>query len=100
MSTRVAVVVGLVAGALAAGGLLVALVFALKGPVEARPTPAPSVAVPTPTVLLPAASTSGGSATSSAGRVGTPLPSTAASNFHIGSQAPPLNVTQVGGGAI
>jgi thiol-disulfide isomerase/thioredoxin len=101
MSSRVAVVVGLVAGALAAAGLLVALAFAVQGPVAATPTPArPSLGVPSPTAASPVASSAEASATGSPGGGSTPPPSRTAANFHIGSQAPPLKVAQVGGGAI
>jgi cytochrome c biogenesis protein CcmG, thiol:disulfide interchange protein DsbE len=102
MSTRVAVAAGLVAGALAAGALLVALVFLLQRPIESPPTSVrASASVPTATVPSPAASAADGSAIPSAGGGGsTPAPSTAESNFHIGSEAPTLTVAQVGGGGI
>lgn len=113
MRSAVTIVAGLLAGVLVAFGVLAALVFVGPDPVGLRPTPSPSaepslVAVaspsPSPSPSL-GASASGGSASGgpsgSAGPGGSVVPSDASqAGFHVGELAPPLVVSQLGGGTI
>ena len=116
MRSAVTIVAGLLSGVLVAFGVLAALVFVGPDPVGLRPTPSPSaepslvaVASPSPS-SSPAASPSGavgsgavgsGAPSGSAGAGGSPAPSDAsAAGFHVGETAPPLVVSQLGGGTI
>ena len=118
MRSAVTIVAGLLSGVLVAFGVLAALVFVGPDPVGLRPTPSPSaepslIAVaspsPSPSPSLAASATGatgsgavGSSAPSgSAGAGGSPAPSDAsAAGFHVGETAPPLVVSQLGGGTI
>ena len=96
MSTRAAVIAGLLSGVVAAVALLVALVTL---------GPDPGVPPPTPPVL-PTAGASGAPTGVAAPTAFVPTPPVSAApspgsaNFHVGQQAPPLAVPQVGGGTI
>jgi peroxiredoxin len=111
MRSGVTIVAGLLAGVLVAFGILAALVFVGPDPVGLRPTPSPSaapslVAVASPSLSpSPAASASAapgsGAPCGSAGLGGSAAPSDASqAGFHVGETAPPLAVSQLGGGTI
>ena len=99
MESRLSIVAGLVAGALAALALLAGFVFVGPDPGRALPTgsasASPAVAAISPAVSAsasaPAASSSPGPSGGSGG---------VTENFHVGQPAPVLVVPQVGGGTI
>ena len=107
MSSRLPVVLGLIAGVVAAVGLFAGAAVLVPDaalPIHDEPSVPPFVAVtPSPTVSPSAASSASPAAASPSG--GSPSASVLASdsgaaNFHIGQPAPALSVPQVGGGAI
>jgi cytochrome c biogenesis protein CcmG, thiol:disulfide interchange protein DsbE len=111
MRSGVTILAGLLAGVLSALGILAALVFVGPDPVGLRPTPSPSaaaslVAVASPSLspspAAPASAAPGSGAPSgSAGLGGSAAPSDASqAGFHVGETAPPLVVSQLGGGTI
>lgn len=95
MAARLPIVAGLVAGVAAAALLIAALVAFGPDPGAADATPSPAVGSTSPGATTavtigptrPAASAS-------------PSGSAATGNFHVGEEAPPLAVPQVGGGTI
>ena len=99
MKTGIAILAGLLAGVLVAAGVLAAFVFVGPDPVGLRPTPSPSPSIaPSPSVSV--APSSSASVTPSASA---PAPSgseAVQAGFHIGEPAPPLVVSQLGGGTI
>ncbi len=102
MSTRVAVLLGLVAGALVAAVGITVMVAAGPAPVVTAPpllpSPGPSSSSE-PTRTQPAASASSAASPAASAPTGSPGAS-GSSAFHIGRPAPPLSVPQVGGGTI
>jgi thiol-disulfide isomerase/thioredoxin len=103
MGSRMAILVGLVAGVLVGGLALGA--YVVYGP-ELLGTPVPSVPASASASASPSPSASPGrtgSPTPTPGTSGTPVPTPAASEdlgaaFHIGQPAPPLRVARLGGG--
>jgi len=100
MKTGITIVAGLLAGVLVAVGVLAAFVLVGPDPVGLRPTPSPS-----PSVAPSVAPSASPSVAPSASIV--PSPSAAPSGsgpvqagFHVGEPAPPLVVSQLGGGTI
>jgi thiol-disulfide isomerase/thioredoxin len=100
MKTGITIVAGLLAGVLVAVGVLAAFVLVGPDPVGLRPTPSPS-----PSVAPSIAPSASPSVAPSASAV--PSASVAPSGsepvqagFHIGEPAPPLVVSQLGGGTI
>jgi len=119
MKTGAAILAGLLAGVLVAGGILAAFVFVGPNPVGLHPTPSPTDAVsatPSAPVVSPSASAIPSPSASSIPSIG-PSASPSASNpagsgaspagtdaaqtgFHVGQAAPALVVPQLGGGTI
>jgi thiol-disulfide isomerase/thioredoxin len=98
MSTRVTVLVGLLAGAATAAIALAAIVaFGPEPTAGATPPPLLPSGSLAPAPASPAAPPSAGTAPSGPPGSG---PSPATGLFHIGEPAPPLAVVQVGGGMI
>jgi len=95
MRGALAILAGLVLGVVAAGLVLGAIV-AFAPDTLPVPTAAPSVAVVLPTATPTAAPSA--SATPSAAASGAAAASAAL--FHVGEKAPPLSLSQVGGGTI
>jgi len=111
MRSAVTIVAGLLSGVLVAFGVLAALVFVGPDPVGLRPTPSPSaeptlVAVvslsPSPSPMASASGAVGsGGPSGSVGAGGSASASDASqAGFHVGETAPPLVVSQLGGGTI
>jgi thiol-disulfide isomerase/thioredoxin len=107
MGSRVSIVVGLLAGLLAAGGLLLGFVFIGPDPVRATPSPSSAAVGGSPGASASAPSSATGASASPAGSgAGSEAPagsgggSQVTENFHIGEAAPALVVPQVGGGTI
>jgi cytochrome c biogenesis protein CcmG, thiol:disulfide interchange protein DsbE len=86
---RLPVAAGLLSGVLAAVLILAAVVLVAPGPIVPA-AGSPSIS-PSP---------SSGSSTASASPVGSLASATTTSNFHVGELAPPLRLTQVGGGTV
>ncbi len=102
MSTRLAVLGGLLSGALAAAILIILLVALGPGPTPGgSPTPLlPSgLGSPPPVAATPPASTGPGPS-GSPGTSPRPSASGGTTAFHIGQLAPALSVAQLGGGTI
>lgn len=99
MGSRLSIVAGLLAGLLAAGGLLLAFVFVGPDPAGATPTADPSAAA-APSSVASASPPVAGSPDSSAASSGSPSGSGVAGSFDVGEQAPALVLAQVGGGTI
>jgi thiol-disulfide isomerase/thioredoxin len=105
MSPRVSIVAGLVTG-LAAGALVIGgiLAFAPEPVPVATPAPQASLAVASPVASAsPSASASASASAGSSAVASGPVPSSSggtAGLFHVGEIAPPLVVSQVGGGTI
>ena len=111
MKTGAAVLAGLLAGVLVAGGVLAAFVFVGPDPVGLSPTPSPTVAISaspsapgaSPSAAAGASSGSSASPTAAgpAGSGASPAGTDAAqAGFHVGQAAPALVVPQLGGGTI
>jgi thiol-disulfide isomerase/thioredoxin len=95
MAARLPIIAGLVAGVAAAALLVVALVAFLPESGSGAGSPTPST-VATGSPAATTARTPGATADGSAAPTG----SATTGNFHVGEQAPPLEVPQVGGGTI
>jgi thiol-disulfide isomerase/thioredoxin len=100
MSTRAAVLGGLVAGALLGAFVLAGLIVVAPPPgAGASPTPILASASPPPTVEV-TPSPGGGTPSGSPEPIGSAPPGSGSTAFHIGQPAPPLVVPQLGGGTI
>jgi thiol-disulfide isomerase/thioredoxin len=100
MSTRAAVAVGLLLGAFTAALVLVAMVAFGPPPVAPGPTPIVPSLVPTPAGPGPADPTPAASTAPSGSPGPAPSSTVTAGNFHVGEEAPPLSVAQLGGGTV
>jgi thiol-disulfide isomerase/thioredoxin len=111
MRSGLAILSGLLAGTLVAGGLLASVLLytpgtGALGPAEPSPDPSPSApASPSgPPTASPSASPTPAAAPSPSSTPESPSPSPSddglAGRFHIGEPAPPLVVARVGGGQI
>jgi cytochrome c biogenesis protein CcmG/thiol:disulfide interchange protein DsbE len=99
MRTGVAILTGLLAGVLVAAGVLAAFVFLGPDPIGLRPTPTPTFSLEPSASPSPSALASGSAMPSGS----EPAPSGSGAiqaGFHVGEQAPPLLVAQLGGGTI
>lgn len=101
MPSRLAVVLGLLAGVVSATLALAAIVAFVPGPIHptATPTPAASFAAvsPSPSTLLSPSPSNAGPLSGGPSASPSPTPGPA---FFIGQLAPALRVTRVGGGTI
>jgi cytochrome c biogenesis protein CcmG, thiol:disulfide interchange protein DsbE len=104
VSSRLPVLLGLIAGALAAVGLIVGAALLVPDavlPVHDEPS-VPPVLAATPSPALSASPQASGNSAASASLSpsGGQAPSGVAANFHVGQPAPALALPQVGGGTI
>jgi peroxiredoxin len=102
MKTGISILAGLLAGVLVAVGVLAAFVLVGPDPVGLRPTPSPTLV---PSVAAPPSASPSVAPSASPSLAPSASPSEAASGspgtaFRIGQPAPPLVVSQVGGGTI
>lgn len=98
MGPRLTVVVGLVAGLVVGAAFLVALVALLPTPPVTGASPSPTLAPSAGPSVTPAPPAPSSGAPPSAAP--TPATSPGGEAFHIGEEAPPLRVAQLGGGEI
>jgi len=98
MWARLSIVVGLVVG-IAAAGLILGAILALA-PDTPRPTPAAPGAVPSSEPSAAASVSPGATPAASPNAKAAAVPSVADAPFHVGRPAPPLILSQVGGGSI
>jgi cytochrome c biogenesis protein CcmG/thiol:disulfide interchange protein DsbE len=105
MSSRLSILVGLLAGVLVAVAVLGGILYFAPEPGAAEtPAPQPSITIgtptPSPSPSVAASPSSPGASASPSGSASPSSGSSLAGLFHVGEAAPALSVPQVGGGTI